>query len=87
MRRFNRISLLAFTVALTLTPHAASASSHPHRHVAKCTGSAPCRACKHCRYCKHCAKDGGTCGVCRRRSAAETWREAAARNAEKHHAY
>jgi hypothetical protein len=34
---------------------------------ATCTGAIPCRACKNCRYCKHCAKDGGTCGVCRRR--------------------
>jgi hypothetical protein len=33
--------------------------------VARCTGSASCRACKNCRYCKHCAKQGGTCGVCK----------------------
>ena len=31
-----------------------------------CTGSDPCTACKNCKYCKHCAKDGGTCGVCKR---------------------
>jgi hypothetical protein len=31
-----------------------------------CTGSDPCNACKDCKYCKHCAKDGGSCGVCRR---------------------
>jgi hypothetical protein len=36
-------------------------------HAATCTGSAPCNACKNCRYCKHCAKEGGTCGVCRKR--------------------
>src|SRR6202044_1890404 len=30
-----------------------------------CTGSDPCYACK---YCKHCAKDGGTCGVCKKQT-------------------
>lgn len=34
--------------------------------MATCTGSDPCNACKNCKYCKHCAKDGGTCGVCKR---------------------
>lgn len=34
---------------------------------ATCTGSDPCHACKNCKYCKHCAKEGGTCGVCKRR--------------------
>jgi len=33
---------------------------------ATCTGADPCHACKNCKYCKHCAKDGGTCGVCKR---------------------
>jgi hypothetical protein len=33
---------------------------------ATCTGSDPCSACKNCHYCKHCAKQGGTCGVCKR---------------------
>ena len=33
-----------------------------------CTGSDPCNACKNCNYCKHCAKEGGTCGVCKRRA-------------------
>ncbi len=33
---------------------------------ATCYGDDPCNACKNCRYCKHCAKEGGTCGVCRR---------------------
>lgn len=32
----------------------------------KCTGSKSCTACKNCKYCKHCAKDGGTCGVCKK---------------------
>jgi hypothetical protein len=33
---------------------------------ATCTGSDPCYACKNCKYCRHCAKEGGTCGVCKR---------------------
>lgn len=34
---------------------------------ATCTGATPCRACKNCKYCKHCAKEGGTCGVCKKK--------------------
>jgi hypothetical protein len=34
---------------------------------ATCYGSDPCNACKNCKYCKHCAKEGGTCGVCKKR--------------------
>src|ERR1041384_5668470 len=37
------------------------------RTCATCTGSDPCNACKNCRYCKHCAKEGGTCGVSKKR--------------------
>ena len=33
---------------------------------ATCTGADPCHACKNCKYCKHCAKDGGSCGVCKK---------------------
>jgi hypothetical protein len=33
---------------------------------------ADCRACKNCRYCKHCAKEGGTCGVCKRQHARDS---------------
>jgi hypothetical protein len=35
---------------------------------ATCYGHEVCRACKNCRYCKHCAKQGGSCGVCRRQT-------------------
>lgn len=35
-----------------------------------CTGTDPCEVCKNCKYCKHCAKDGGTCGVCKKHPAA-----------------
>jgi hypothetical protein len=38
----------------------------PSAFAATCTGADPCKACKNCKYCKHCAKDGGTCGVCKR---------------------
>jgi hypothetical protein len=36
-------------------------------HAATCTGSTPCNACKNCKYCKRCAKEGGTCGVCKKK--------------------
>jgi hypothetical protein len=36
-------------------------------HAATCTGANPCNACKNCSSCKRCAKEGGTCGVCRRK--------------------
>ena len=34
--------------------------------LATCLGKDPCNACKNCKYCGHCAKQGGTCGVCKR---------------------
>jgi hypothetical protein len=33
---------------------------------ATCTGANNCKACKNCKYCKHCAKEGGTCGICKK---------------------
>lgn len=35
-------------------------------HAATCTGANPCNACRNCNSCKRCAKEGGTCGVCRK---------------------
>jgi len=55
---------------LLLTPTAVFGAARTRRAAATCTGSTPCRACKNCRYCKHCAKEGGKCGVCRRRAEA-----------------
>ena len=59
MRRFKwlllPIGLFAFTISLSADVYFAT-----------CTGSTPCNACKNCKYCKHCAKEGGTCGVCRK---------------------
>jgi hypothetical protein len=34
--------------------------------VATCVGDSPCKACKNCKYCKRCAKDGKTCGICKK---------------------
>jgi uncharacterized protein YgiM (DUF1202 family) len=39
------------------------ATANIDSEIARCTGSAYCRACKSCNYCKHC-NSGGTCGVC-----------------------
>jgi hypothetical protein len=33
---------------------------------ATCTGDDNCRACRNCKYCRHCAREGGTCGVCKK---------------------
>jgi len=41
-------------------------TSYTHVEKATCTGAKNCSACKNCKYCKHCAKDGGTCGVCKK---------------------
>jgi len=41
---------------------------------ATCYGNDPCNACKNCKYCKHCAKEGGTCGVCKKRLMAQARR-------------
>jgi hypothetical protein len=38
---------------------------------ATCYGNDPFNACKNCKYCKHCAKEGGTCGVCKKRFLAQ----------------
>jgi len=56
-----RISLLAVCL-LSLMLMVSSDSAG----FATCTGSDPCHACKNCKYCRHCAKEGGTCGVCKR---------------------
>lgn len=34
---------------------------------ARCTGATPCSACKNCSSCKHCKKEGGTCGICKKK--------------------
>ena len=54
-------SLLAYAVLVVFLSNLA-----PFDFEATCTGADPCHACKNCHYCKHCAKDGGTCGVCKK---------------------
>jgi hypothetical protein len=74
----KRIASVAFLALFLLASTTAFAAAPRRRVLATCTGSTPCRACKNCNYCKHCAKDGGKCGVCRRRRAeARTWSHAA----------
>jgi hypothetical protein len=62
MRKFARLWPV-FVLAAVASVFVAQNSSF-----ATCTGSDPCNACKNCKYCKHCAKNGGTCGVCKRNS-------------------
>jgi hypothetical protein len=66
MKRIAHASLLL----LILIGPATTLSATRARIAATCTGATPCRACKNCRYCKHCAREGGKCGVCRRRAEA-----------------
>lgn len=68
MHPLSRMAL-AFFILILLDTSSVFAAPRRVRQLAaaKCLGAANCRACKNCRYCKHCAKDGGTCGVCRRR--------------------
>jgi hypothetical protein len=75
----KRLAHLGALVLILLASTMTLASTRVRRTTAAtCTGSTPCRACKNCRYCKHCAKEGGTCGVCRRaRAPRRTWRQAA----------
>jgi hypothetical protein len=75
MLKLRDAALAALTAVLLLAPGSALAAKRAAR--ARCTGTTPCRACKNCRYCKHCAKDGGTCGVCRRRHGDQkSWEQA-----------
>ncbi|HVU93713.1 MAG TPA: hypothetical protein VHE34_00745 [Puia sp.] len=58
MKRLLLLTASAFLLSLTV---------YSFSHVeATCTGAKNCRACKNCNYCKHCAKQGGSCGVCKR---------------------
>lgn len=54
----TRRKLLLALLALGISSSGARAAT--------CTGANPCRACKNCSSCKRCAKDGKTCGVCKR---------------------
>ncbi len=78
MKNVRRLALASLTALMLLAPASVLATRR-----ATCTGYANCRACNNCRYCKHCAKNGGTCGVCRRQRQARTW-EGAKQRAEAH---
>ena len=50
-------------------PRRSAVARRDHRRIlCYLTGSDPCNACKNCNYCKHCAKEGGTCGLCKRKA-------------------
>jgi hypothetical protein len=87
----KRIAHACFLLLFLLTSTTTFAATRTRRVLATCTGSTPCRACKNCRYCKHCAKEGGKCGVCRRRAEAVakkqgSWEGATERLAANEHA-
>ncbi len=54
---------IVLALAIVLLFGASATSSN---YNATCKGDKNCKACKNCKYCKHCAKDGGTCGVCKK---------------------
>ena len=60
MSRNLKTALSCLTLALAMGFVVADSS------FSTCTGADPCNACRDCKYCKHCAKEGGTCGVCKR---------------------
>jgi len=61
MKRYLLILIVAAGSILSANSVTPSSKSY-----ATCKGDRPCRACKNCKYCKRCAKDGLTCGVCRK---------------------
>ncbi len=58
--------ILLFLAAGTFISAHNSKPIEAKRTVATCVGDNPCKACKNCKYCKRCAKDGNTCGVCKK---------------------
>ncbi|MET3981139.1 hypothetical protein ABIB62_003784 [Mucilaginibacter sp. UYP25] len=58
--------LILFLAAGSLVSAHNSKPIAAKRTVATCVGDNPCKACKNCKYCKRCAKDGNTCGVCKK---------------------
>jgi len=62
-RKIKLLVLGAFLIGAAITTYALTRTEEC---CATCTGAKSCNACKNCKYCKHCAKDGGTCGVCKK---------------------
>ena len=58
-----RISWWSLVMILSLV---ALGGVAPDASAATCVGADPCNACKNCHYCKRCAKDGKTCGICKK---------------------
>lgn len=57
----KRLPILLFFAAAMLFLNSTMAFNY-----GTCKGSKNCTACKNCKYCKHCAKEGGSCGVCKK---------------------
>ena len=57
-RRFAIASVIVGALAAVFGPNVL--------HAATCTGANPCSACRNCWSCKRCAKEGGTCGTCKK---------------------
>jgi hypothetical protein len=57
--------LIVLIIAAGALASAGSAKA-PVKNYATCKGESPCKACKNCKYCKRCAKEGLTCGVCKK---------------------
>jgi hypothetical protein len=64
----NKILLAIFLLMGTLpgTRPVKSLTPVEKNKIATCVGANPCKACKNCKYCKRCAKNGLTCGVCKK---------------------
>lgn len=65
MKRHLIILSLAVGTLLSTTSFNPSTPT-TNKNFATCKGENPCRACKNCKYCKRCAKQGLTCGVCKK---------------------
>lgn len=58
----KRLLFLACLAAFTMS----YAGNYLHHTFGTSTGAKNCTACKNCKYCKHCAKEGKSCGVCKK---------------------
>ncbi len=64
-----KLSIAILLLAASSLVSASSTKSNSRTNVkmyATCRGDNPCNACKNCKYCKRCAKQGLTCGVCKK---------------------
>lgn len=64
-----KLVLATTLLAASLSASAQTEAKKPYYYFRRwptCHGKTPCRACKNCKYCKWCAKNGGTCGRCKK---------------------